>query len=145
MNGRFEDTAIILMSCNGLRNGYYGTAQAFEDKGARVFISWDEWVDFENNDCATSLLLQYLITDNDTVSVATGRILPYPSESGATVKLRYNPENAADYRIPVYVQNGESATSQSTVLIILEKLKNSVMLSSNPNKAWRTRQSLDSS
>lgn len=135
MNGRFEDTAIILMSCNGLRNGYYGTAQAFEEKGARVFISWNEWVDFENNDCATSLLLQYLITDNDTVNVATGRIPPYPSESGATVQLRYDPENSADYRIPFYLQNGESGTSLPGVLIILEKPRKPGVLSSKTNRA----------
>ena len=138
MNGRFGGTAIILMSCNGLRNGYHKTAQAFEEKGAAVFISWDDWVDFENNDCASGLLLQYLITDNETVSAAISRIPPYPSESGATVHLLYDPEDAANYRIPSYVQNGESTTSQSTQLIIMEKLRKTGTLPSKTNSACWT-------
>ena len=38
MSGRFEDTVIILMSCNGLKQGYYETAKAFIEKGAKVLI-----------------------------------------------------------------------------------------------------------
>jgi hypothetical protein len=145
MNGRFEDTAIILMSCNGLRNGYYGTAHAFEDKGARVFISWDEWVDFQDNDYATSLLLQYLLSENDTVSVATNRIPAYASGSGATVRLRYDPENVADYRIPCYKQNGDTCYSMSGALVLLEKVKRHCALTLEMNRARRTCQSLHSS
>jgi hypothetical protein len=100
INGRFEDTAIILMSCNGLRNGYYSTARAFEEKGARVFVSWDEWVDFDINDHAGSLLLQYLFSKNDTLGIAIGRIPAYSSGSGVQVRLKYDPEDAADYRVP---------------------------------------------
>jgi hypothetical protein len=100
ISGKFEDTAIILMSCNGLRNGYYSTARAFEEKGARVFVSWDEWVDFDINDHAGSLLLQYLFRNNDTLSTAIGRIPAYPSGSGVQVRLKYDPGNAADYRVP---------------------------------------------
>ena len=100
INGRFENTAIILLSCNGLRNGYYSTAQAFEEKGARVFVSWNEWVDFDINDHAGSLLLQYLFSNNDTLSTAIGKIPVYSSGSGVQVRLKYDPENAADYRVP---------------------------------------------
>jgi hypothetical protein len=145
MNGRFEDTTIILMSCNGLRNGYYGTAHAFEEKGVRVFISWDEWVDFENNDRATSLLLRYLLSENDTVNVATGRIPAYQSESGATVQLRYDPGNAADYQIPCYKQNGDTCASMSGALVVLEKAKKRSALTLEMNRARRTCQSLHSS
>lgn len=145
MNGRFDDTTIILMSCNGLRSGYYATAQAFEQKGVRVFISWDEWVDFENNDRATSLLLQYLLNENDTVNIATGRIPAYQSESGATVQLRYDPGNAADYQILSHKQNGDTGTSMSGALVILEKAKKHGALTLEMNRARRTCQSLHSS
>jgi hypothetical protein len=145
MNGRFEDTAIILMSCNGLRNGYYGTAHAFEDKGARVFISWDEWVDFQDNDYATSLLLRYLLSENDTVSVSTNRIPAYASGSGAIVRLRYDPENAADYRIPCYKQDGDTCYSMSRALVLLETVERHCALTLEMNRARRTCQSLHSS
>ena len=100
ISGRFEDTAIILLSCNGLRNAYYSTARAFEEKGARVFVSWDEWVDFDINDNGGSLLLQYLFSNNDTLSIAIGKIPVYSSGAGILVRLKYDPENAADYRVP---------------------------------------------
>ena len=74
MDGRFEDTVIILMSCNGLKQDYYKTAETFEEKGVKVFISWDGWIDPSDNDHATDLLLDYLINKNDTVSEAVGKI-----------------------------------------------------------------------
>jgi len=103
MTGTFQDTAIVLMSCNGLKQGYLKTAQAFEAKGAKVLISWDEWVSSPDNDYGASLLLRYLIDENDTVSVAVGKMSPFLSEFGWT-RLHYDPQSpeVANYRIPDY-------------------------------------------
>jgi hypothetical protein len=120
MTGRFQDTVVVLMSCNGLKQGYLKTAQAFEAKGAKVFISWDGWVGTSDNDYGTRLLLQYLINENDTVNVAVSRILPLNSPEFGPAKLQYYPQSleVADYRIPDYrehngPQHGALITSTS--------------------------------
>jgi hypothetical protein len=120
MTGRFQDTVVVLMSCNGLKQGYLKTAQAFEAKGAKVFISWDGWVSTSDNDYGTSLLLQYLINENDTVNAAVSKILPLNSPEFGPAKLQYYPQSLeiANYRIPDYrehnsPQDGALITSTS--------------------------------
>lgn len=105
MNGRFEETVIILMSCNGLKEGYDSTAEAFSGKGAQVFVSWDGWVQADDNDNAMALLLDHLINRNDTISLAVHKIPEYTAY-GPPAKLRYFPDSleVADYQIPDYRQ-----------------------------------------
>ena len=104
MTGRFQDTVIVLMSCNGLEPGYLKTAQALEAKGAKVIISWNNWIGTSDNDYATSLLLQYLINDNDTVSAAVGKIPVSSSPEYGYTQLLYDPQSpdVANYVIPDY-------------------------------------------
>jgi hypothetical protein len=104
MPGRFEDTVIILMSCNGLGPGYTNTADALIDKGALAIISWNEWIESNDNDNAIAQLLQYLLNDNDTISQAVGKV---PEQFGPS-DLEYYPAGAAGYRIPNY--NEKTAT-----------------------------------
>jgi hypothetical protein len=124
MNGRFQDTVIFLMSCNGLNPGYLKTAQAFEDKGARVIISWDNWVSSFENDGAAELLLQHLINENDTIAQAVGKIPPYfSSDLGVWTQLKYSPENpaASNYLIPDYRQTENSLTNATVTVRTLNK------------------------
>jgi hypothetical protein len=109
MTGKFEDTVIILMSCNGLKEGYTKTAEAFVEKGARVFISWDDWIETYNNDDATSLLLSYLISENNTIGQAVQKIPGQLSPLGSS-QLRFFPtgNEAADYRVPDYTERTAS-------------------------------------
>jgi len=106
MAGRFEDTLIILMSCNGLKAGYTETATALQDKGAKVLISWDGWIGFADNDDATARLLNYLIVENDTVSGALDKVnkIKYSSPEFGQSKLWYYPDilEAGNYRIRDY-------------------------------------------
>jgi hypothetical protein len=108
MTGTFQDTVIILMSCNGLKQDYLKTAQAFEAKGAKVVISWDGWVSPLDNDNGISLLLQHLIGENDTVDEAVGNISQVFSPEFGPASLQYDPHSpqVANYRIPDYRQNG---------------------------------------
>jgi len=124
MSGRFEDTVIILMSCNGLKDGYYKTANAFEEKGVKVFISWDGWINPSDNDHAITLLLQYLINENNTVSGAVGKIPLYFSEWGQS-QLCYDPlsSEVADYRIPNYKQNNVASNARLAAIATLRRLK----------------------
>jgi hypothetical protein len=103
MSGRFDDTVIILMSCNGLEGRYTKTAEALEEKGAKAIISWDNWIEASNNDGATALLLNYLINENNTIQQAVAKIPQQPSPLGPS-QMRFYPTSneTADYRIPDY-------------------------------------------
>lgn len=107
MVGRFEDTVIIFMSCNGLKQGYTATAEAFREKGAKVFISWDGWVDKTENDNSIALLLNYLINDNNTIREGVDKIPERLNPDYGPAKLSYSPRSSdvADYVIPDYRQD----------------------------------------
>lgn len=111
MTGRFNDTIIILMSCNGLLEGYTGTAKALQDKGAKAIISWDGWIENPNNDNATEHLLNYLINESDTIQQAVGKIPQQESALGPS-RLQFFPGDieTAGYQIPNY-NNKTVATS----------------------------------
>jgi hypothetical protein len=122
MNGRFEDTVILFMSCNGLKTGYYETAETFIEKGAKVFVSWDNWIDPSDNDDAATRLLQYLINDNKTVGDAVNAI-PWSYSTFGTAKLSYYPSGVADYRIPDYTQNSATSNLESTIIAASRKAR----------------------
>lgn len=106
MSGKFEDTVIIFMSCNGLKQGYTKTAETFVEKGVKAWISWNGWIDSPNNDHAITLLLDYLINENNTISEAVLKIPSYYSPLyGLPSTLRYYPRQAADHHIPDYNAN----------------------------------------
>ena len=106
MTGKFEDTLIIMMSCNGLKTEYTETAAAFLDKGAEVLISWNGWIGSADNDDATARLLNYLIVENDTVGGALDKVnkIKYLSPEFGQSKLWYYPDTseAGNYRIRDY-------------------------------------------
>jgi len=123
MSGRFEDTVIVFMSCNGLNGEYLKTAEAFGNKGAKVFISWDEWIGPIDNDNAIARLLQYLINENNTIAQATGKIpVIYSEYVPLGTRLRYYPASSevGSYRIPDYRQN-KVASSAAFLLMSLKK------------------------
>ncbi len=68
MNGRFGDTTVILMGCDGLRSDR--TAKAFLQRGADSFISWDRPVSADHTDEATERLLRHLLVERHPTSKA---------------------------------------------------------------------------
>jgi hypothetical protein len=116
MTGSFEDTVIILMSCNGLGSGYTKTAEALKDKGAVAVISWNAWVGTNDNDNAIALLLDYLLNKNDTISQAVANI-PVESYPSGPCTLEYYPASAAEYYIPNY--NEKTATVDAVAASLL--------------------------
>jgi hypothetical protein len=111
MNGKFQDTVIILMSCNGLKEEYTKTAEAFEERGVRAFVSWDGWVESNDNDQAIALFLGYLINENNTIEQAVRKIPTQSSVFGLS-KLDYFPKTpeVGNYTIPDY---GQSSTNSA--------------------------------
>lgn len=100
MSGSFEDTVIVFMSCNGLKNEYYSTASAFTEKGVKAFVSWDGFVDPSDNDNGVSFFLHRLIDGNSTIQQAALGI-QYSSDFGLTGLIWYPPE-AGSFRVPDY-------------------------------------------
>ncbi|MEM2144660.1 MAG: hypothetical protein QW279_04820 [Candidatus Jordarchaeaceae archaeon] len=68
MKGNFNNTTIIMMGCEGLRNTVM--AQAFVQKGAKVYIGWTGPVSASHTDAATLALLENLLLDKLTVKQA---------------------------------------------------------------------------
>jgi hypothetical protein len=113
MDGRFEDTIIILMSCNGLKSEYEKTAEAFIQKGAMVFISWDGWIGSSDNDEAITLLLQDLILQNNTIKEAVENAPSYDSPIYGPSKLNYYPQTeVGNYRIPNYDEKAATVSAR---------------------------------
>jgi hypothetical protein len=68
MNGKFANTIMIMMGCNGLT--YTSVAQAFIEKGAKACVSWDGSVSSSRTDQAATRLLKHLVTEGQTISQA---------------------------------------------------------------------------
>jgi len=93
------------------------------EKGAKVFISWDGWVNESDNDGATTLLLQHLINENNTVREAINKIPQYIGEWGPS-KLDFYPKTvseAAEYHIPDYRGSTTGINVEAAAVTILEK------------------------
>lgn len=99
MNGNFNETAIIMMGCDGLK--YDSMAEAFEEKGAKVYISWTGPVMAEHTDTATISLLKHLLLERVTVADAIAatreEVGPDPTFKS---QIMFYPIFAAPYTIP---------------------------------------------
>jgi hypothetical protein len=91
MKGRFDDTTVILMGCDGLRS--HETAEAFLQKGAKAFVSWSGPVSATHTDAATERLLEKFLTEGlplaDAVAQTAAEVGPDPSYGA---ELRVLPE-----------------------------------------------------
>ena len=68
MRGKFDDTTIILMGCDGLRTDML--AQALVQRGAKSVVGWSRPVSASHTDAATERLLQHLLVDGLTIQEA---------------------------------------------------------------------------
>jgi hypothetical protein len=98
MNGTFQNTSIIMMGCGGPGNTQ--TAEAFIQKGAKTYISWDGTVSVDHTDQATISLLQNLITKKETIELAIANTMkevgPDPAYNNS---LEYYPLEVGDQTI----------------------------------------------
>jgi len=93
MNGRFQNSIIIMMGCNGLT--YTDMASAFVERGAKVYIGWDLEVSASQTDQATTELLHHLLVKKQTIrqavvetmeevesdTVRKSQLIAYPKET----------------------------------------------------------------
>jgi len=98
INGQFQNTVIIMMGCNGLE--YTPLAEAFIQKGAKVYVGWNKAVSASHTDHATITLLQHFIVQRQTIGKAIEETLqevgPDPTDNSI---LLYYPLEAANYAI----------------------------------------------
>jgi len=98
MNGRFSDSAIVMMGCMGL--AFADTAEAFVYKGAKVYISWNDFVLSSHTDLATIHLLRHLITGEQPVKQAIGNTMhDVGADPAYNSLLLYYPLEAGSYAI----------------------------------------------
>ena len=71
MKGKFHDSIIVLMGCDGMSS--QRTAQAFFDKGAYACVGWTGSVSASHTDAATQHLLQEILIERLTVADAVAQ------------------------------------------------------------------------
>jgi hypothetical protein len=89
MKGDFHNATIIMMGCKGLIDPLM--AKALVQKGAKVYISWNSSISASHTDQATICLLQYLITEKQTINQAIDNTMKEvgPDPSYKSVLLYY--------------------------------------------------------
>lgn len=98
MKGRFENTTIIMMGCDGLMGTQM--AEAFIQKGAKVYIGWDGPIVSCRNDPAIASLLHHLVTEGQTVERAVAETMKeFPPDQIDNSTLLYYPLEAGNYTI----------------------------------------------
>jgi hypothetical protein len=65
----FNDTIIVQMGCYGVSAGN-SMANAFLNKGAKLYIAWDNWVTPERTDEAALELIRQLVVERATIAEA---------------------------------------------------------------------------
>jgi len=114
MKGEFKNTIIIMMGCEGL--GYINAstgagawvkytdmAEAFINKGAKVYISWNGHISINHTDQATIQLLQSLILHKQTINGAVTETMGIVGKDPTyNSTLEYYPKTAeaGNYTIP---------------------------------------------
>jgi hypothetical protein len=73
MEGRFDDTVIIIGGCQSL--GTPDMAQAFIGRGALAVVGWSDWVDLSHNDQVLLHLLHGLTAEKLTVEQAVRKTM----------------------------------------------------------------------
>lgn len=104
MRGRFSNTVIIMMGCEGLHNPLM--AIAFVEKGAKAYISWNGSVLASHTDLATTHLLQHLLIQKQTLEKAVRETMqdvgPDPAYKS---ELLHYPLEAGDYTAPSIIDS----------------------------------------
>ena len=103
MEGRFDDTVIIMMGCSGI--ALPDLAEAFIDKGASVYLAWDRSVELYYVDEATPYLMRQLCSEKATIKEAvdsTMHIIGPDPEYEA--ELQYYPSGISDTTLEELVQ-----------------------------------------
>jgi len=73
MEGQFDDTIVVMMGCDSMR--YHSMADAFVERGASVYVGWDDLVSTPHTDRVTIDLLRRLLFQGHTVAKAVAEAM----------------------------------------------------------------------
>jgi len=97
-DGRFQNSTIVMMGCNGLT--FTDMAEAFVGRGAKAYISWTGSVSASHTDQAATQLLKHLVTEGQTISQALENTAwEVPSDDASNSVLKYYPFESGNYAI----------------------------------------------
>jgi hypothetical protein len=98
MDGKFDDTVVIMMGCSGLL--VWDLAEAFADKDASLYVAWNGTVELDYVDYATPHLVRQLCSGNLTIEEAVDSTMdiigPDPKHGAG---LRYYPLSNGDKKL----------------------------------------------
>ncbi len=104
MKGEFHDTTFIMMGCDGMK--YDDMAKAFIEKGADIYIGWNQLVSASHTDQSTVDLLRRFVVEGQTIEEA---IAGTTDELGADPNwqsvLSYYPAESGSYTITTDICN----------------------------------------
>jgi len=111
IDGVFPKSVVIAMGCDSLH--YSTMAQAFIDKGAKLYIGWTRSVSVADSDKATLKLLELLFIENKTINDAIIQcniyLLTLHPEFGG--ELDYFPKDMGDKNVWNMVLDSDFQTS----------------------------------
>jgi hypothetical protein len=104
MKGKFQNTTIIQMGCDGLANT--PMADVFIKKGAKAYIGWSGDVLASHTDKATTQLLEHLVTEKQTIIQALTKTVEEvgPDPAYGSILGCYPDTVADDYVIPNFYE-----------------------------------------
>ena len=98
MNGRFNNTAVIMMGCSALC--LEDMAAAFSIKGASTYLGWDRFVSIDHVDEATIYLVKKLLVDGFAVEKAVDDTMAEKGHDPVyDAVLKYYPQKSNDQTI----------------------------------------------
>jgi len=122
MKERFQDTIIVMMGCEGLRNTIM--ARTFIDKGAKVYISWNGAVLASYTDQATTHLLQHFLIEKRTLKEAVQQTFKdVGADPAYNSLLIYYPLEAGNYTIQNIASNLITNTAETQHKALYQKRK----------------------
>jgi hypothetical protein len=92
MKGDLQDSAVLMMGCDGLATETI--AEALVERGAKAVVSWNGLVSADHTDAVTEQLLRHLVTEGlplrEAVDKTAAEVGPDPAY-GSVLRL-YPPE-----------------------------------------------------
>jgi len=121
IDGDFPKSVIIAMGCNSLNKTCTGMAEAFIQKGAKVYIGWTGLVDLAHADNETIKLLKMLLNENKTVADAVHSIYRDPHWLS---KMDFYPSSAGSLKISDLIASVKTSMTLQITFATLKQESN---------------------
>jgi len=137
LDGNFPRSVVIAMGCWSLRLETDQLAQAFLNKGAEVYIGWNNVILPKDTDRETINLLEMLVTQNKPLAQAVSqiKIQPYMAENNVTVQtwMNFLPPRDANLTLSKLVATARNSANTT----FLSNFQNAISLIAKPSLRHR--------